>query len=279
MAICIIVGLALGSFINALVWRLHEQGKARPQGKAKSKPKSDDLSITKGRSMCIHCHHTLAWYDLIPVISWLTLRGRCRYCSKPIGWQYPVVELATAILFALSYKAWDRPLDGANLITLIVWLGILVGLLALFVYDLRWMMLPNRIIKPLASLALLYALVTIINADSPLHALIQVLLAVLVLGGLFWALFQISGGNWIGGGDVKLGFVLGLLAATPVQAVLLLFLASVLGTLVAIPLMVAHKAKTTTRLPFGPFLITACVVVVLYGQQIITWYNHLFLIN
>src|SRR5690606_19684146 len=105
IAALVILGLCLGSFVNALVFRLHMQMKASEKHRGKKVQKAK-LSIVSGRSMCVHCHHELAWYDLIPVLSWLTLGGKCRYCHKPIAWQYPLVELATAALFALSYVYW-----------------------------------------------------------------------------------------------------------------------------------------------------------------------------
>src|SRR5690348_8244818 len=106
------LGLGLGSFVNALVWRLHEQELAEEEPKhkrAKGKARqlsAKELSIVSGRSMCPDCHHELAPQDLIPVLSWLWLRGKCRYCSKPISWQYPLVELVTAALFIVSYLSW-----------------------------------------------------------------------------------------------------------------------------------------------------------------------------
>src|SRR5690242_7308270 len=108
----VVLGLCLGSFVNALVWRLHEQEElkiAKPKGWRK---RLRELSIMRGRSMCPHCRYQLAVVDLVPVVSWLSLRGKCRYCSKPIGWQYPVVEAGVAVLFALSYVWWPLALHG-----------------------------------------------------------------------------------------------------------------------------------------------------------------------
>src|SRR3954465_436221 len=105
IAVLVVLGLCLGSFVNALVWRLHEQEEGGSKKAAAKK-----LSIIKGRSMCPHCKHALKPIDLIPVISWLSLRGKCRYCSKPISIQYPIVELSTALLFVVSYIWWPEPL-------------------------------------------------------------------------------------------------------------------------------------------------------------------------
>src|SRR5690606_2157613 len=95
-----ILGLCVGSFVNALVWRLRMQ---ESSGKKKSDRK---MSISRGRSMCPHCRHELSAVDLVPVFSWLFLGGKCRYCRKPISKQYPLVELVTSILFIASYVFW-----------------------------------------------------------------------------------------------------------------------------------------------------------------------------
>ena len=267
----ILLGLCFGSFVNALVWRVHEQSKAK-------KPvKNAQLSVLKGRSMCPHCHHALAAKDLIPLLSWLSLRGKCRYCGKPIGWQYPVVEVSLALLYVASYIWWPVDLQGLQIGVFAVWLAILIGLLALLVYDVRWSLLPNRLMYPLGYLAGLMAVLAIIDADNPVRALVNVLLAVLVGGGIFYAMFQFSAGKWIGGGDVKLGWLLGLVLMTPAKAFLMIFLAAVLGSLASLPLLAAKRLNRKSTIPFGPFLIAAAIVTQLFGPDIIHWYQQTFL--
>lgn len=257
-----ILGLALGSFVNALVWRIHEQSTGK---------KSKKHSIMRGRSMCPHCKHELSVADLIPVLSWLALKGKCRYCAKPISWQYPAVELSTAALFAVSYLFWPEKLQGAEWIQFVIWLACLTGFVALIVYDLRYMILPNRIIFPLIVLASLGALIESVaeNSIDPLRAS---LLGLIIGGGLFYLLFVLSDGAWIGGGDVKLGFLLGILVGGPGQAVLMLFLASLLGTLVALPFLLAKRWSAKNKIPFGPFLITGAIIAQLFGVTILDWY-------
>ena len=97
IVIFFVLGVCFGSFVNALVWRIHEQSKPKKKRAASDK----ELSVVSGRSMCPNCKHTLSTKDLLPVISWLTLGGKCRYCSKPISWQYPSVEMLTALLFVV----------------------------------------------------------------------------------------------------------------------------------------------------------------------------------
>lgn len=267
----IVLGLCFGSFVNALVWRLHEQTKP------KAKQARGDLSITKGRSVCTHCGHVLQPIDLIPVVSWLAVRGKCRYCHRPIGWQYPVVELLTAGLFCLSYVAWPLELQGIAVAQFGVWLAILVLFVALAVYDLRWMVLPDRLVSVLTALAGLYVGMDALRAGS-LAVFWGAFLGVVCLAGLFYVIFQVSGGKWIGGGDVKLGVSLGMLAGSPVQSILLLFLASLAGTIIVLPLLLTGKKRMSQKLPFGPFLIVATILVCLFGAALITWYKNQFLL-
>lgn len=265
----VVFGLCLGSFVNALVWRVHEQSK---KNNAKL-----DLSIANGRSMCPNCHNKLQIKDLIPVLSWLSLRGKCRYCRKPISAQYPLVELATALLFAGSYIWWPVDFDAIQYILFVIWLLLLVGFMALTVYDLRWYLLPNRIMAPVAWLAGLFAGISTIAADRPLTALINTVLAVLIGGGIFYLLYQLSGGKWIGGGDVKLGWLLGMIAGTPARALLFIFIASIAGTLVSLPLLATKRLKKSQVIPFGPFLILGLIVTQLFGSDILDWYQRVFL--
>lgn len=274
IAILAVLGLAWGSFINALVWRLHEQASSSKRAK---KASTKDLSILNGRSMCPSCRHTLAASDLIPLVSWLVLKGKCRYCKKPISIQYPLVEAGTALIFVGSYLLWPLTLAGtASLAVFGLWLAIVIPLVALAIYDLKWQLLPNRLVLPLGLLALAQAIVTIASAGDPLKSLIYHLIAAAIDGGLFYLIFIVSSGNWIGGGDVKLGSALGLIAATPGKAVLLLFLAALAGMLVSLPLMASKKLGRKSAIPFGPFLILATALVVLFGQDIVNWYTSLF---
>lgn len=264
VVILAVLGLCFGSFVNALVWRLHQKQKTD------NKKQKAELSIINGRSMCPHCHHTLAWYDLLPVASWLSLKGRCRYCHKPIGWQYPIVEIMTALTFIISYLYWPYGFDSAGITLLVFWLAILVGFMALTVYDLRWFMLPDKIVFPITGLGVLAIVIYVIIEGSPGY-LIDPLVGGLSLFGLFYAIFHASKGAWIGGGDVKLAFLLGLLAGGFLESMLLLFVASIIGTAVSLPFLVIKKLKAKSQIPFGPLLIMATFIVYLFGVSLLDW--------
>jgi len=266
--ILFVLGLAAGSFINALVWRLHEQKKGKK-----------NLSIINGRSICPNCRHKLAWYDLLPLVSWLLLKGKCRYCKKPISSQYPLVELLTGLVFAGSYIFWlgTVNLDGQWLL-LTAWLISSVGLIALAVYDLRWMLLPNRIIYPTLIAAVLGRAGYIIFFEPrPLHALLLWVFSLLIASGVFFVLFSVSDGKWIGYGDVRLGLITGTLLADPQKSLAMLFIASFIGTLVILPSLLAGKRNMASKLPFGPFLILATGIMVVFGDSILNWYKDLIL--
>jgi prepilin signal peptidase PulO-like enzyme (type II secretory pathway) len=263
-----VFGLMWGSFINAVVWRLHEQSKKRKSSK--------NISIISGRSMCVHCKHELAWYDLFPVASWLALKGKCRYCRKNISPQYPIVELITGVTFAASYLIWPHTvhLNGQWLL-LTTWLVSSVGLLALLIYDVRWMLLPNKIIYPSLAVAFIGRLAYLILFENrPDHGLLLWILAVLISSGVFYVLYMVND-KWIGFGDVRLGLITGTLLADPQKSLAMIFIASLLGSLIAVPDLIRGKKTMASRLPYGPFLIAATAIMVLWGDSLLNWYKSL----
>jgi prepilin signal peptidase PulO-like enzyme (type II secretory pathway) len=250
-----VLGLLFGSFVNAFVWRLHEH--------------KDWVS---DRSECPHCHHKLAAIDLVPVFSWLALGGKCRYCRKKIP-DSPLVELAVSALFVLSYIYWPESMEGTGLFAFVCWLLFLVGFVALAVYDLKWFLLPNTVVFPLIGLTAVLVVGRLILSGDWGQALGSVVGAA-VIWGLFYLIHIFSKGEWIGFGDVKLAVALGALAGGILPALTLLFIASFIGLLASLPLVLAGKANRKSHLPFGPMLIAATVVVVLFGPNIIDWYAH-----
>jgi len=252
-----LLGLCFGSFVNALTWRLRK--------------KKDWVN---GRSQCVHCGFTLAAIDLIPVLSWLMLRGKCRYCGKKID-DNPLVELSLGLTFLLSYIFWPSPIEGGQLYLFIAWLISSVGLMALLVYDARWTLLPNKLIYPTALIASLGNLGYLATAAGKTDFLISWLSSVLVASGIFLVLYIISKGKWIGYGDVRLGLLTGTLLHSPSISFMMIFLASILGTLFVLPSLIKGKMGFGARLPFGPFLIVATVICLVFGQRLLDWYTSL----
>ncbi len=259
-------GLSFGSFVNALVWRIRELESTS------SKKKRKVLSPISGRSMCPRCKHELGPLDLLPVLSWVFLRGKCKYCKKPISWQYPLVELIGAVVFVASYLFWPVTLVGTLWIAFIVWLAIITVLLALAIYDLRWMELPDSLVVVLSVFSVIFVLVQFAVQAISVSELISSMFSAGLLFAVFYILFQVSKGRWIGGGDVKLAPALGLLAGSLASVALVVFIASLIGSIIGIPLLIFKKQKHQIKLPFGPLLIIGLLVVFFYGNNIINWY-------
>jgi prepilin signal peptidase PulO-like enzyme (type II secretory pathway) len=226
------------------------------------------------RSECPHCHHVLAPKDLVPVLSYVSLKGKCRYCKEPIQ-DTPLAELLLPTVWIASYIFWPVQLEGAGLFQLIAWLILWIGFAALFIYDLRWFLLPNKIVFPLIGLSAVQVLVMPIAYHYSWHTVLGAALGALTLSGIFYLIFQMSDGKWIGGGDVKLAIALGLLAGDPLRSALLLFFASLIGTLAATPQLIKNGMRAKTMVPFGPLLIAGLLLVQLFGSTIISWYSGL----
>ena len=234
MAIIIFLfGLAIGSFLNCLIYRLeHNQ------------------SFLRGRSYCPHCRHQLDLWDLIPVLSFLILRGKCRYCQQKISWQYPLVEIFTGLIFLLII---NYQLSIINFI-------IAPFLIIIFIYDLKHYIIPDKIIYPAILIA---AIFNFTNWLSALGAAAFFLIIVLV-----------SRGKWMGVGDIKLGFLMGLLLDWP-SVLIALFLAFMTGAIIGIGLIISGKKSLKSEVPFGPFLVFGTFIALFFGQRIIERYLQL----
>jgi prepilin signal peptidase PulO-like enzyme (type II secretory pathway) len=186
-----------------------------------------------------------------------------------------VLEIGVAVLFVLSYLYWPFALLSYLELTIVLfglWLVAVVLMTLLLVYDLRWMLLPDKVVAMLFGVSLAYIGVREAFLGFDIVSIWQIVGSVAITSGLFWLLYQFSDGRWIGGGDVKLGVPLGIFIAEPIRAALMLFLASVLGSVVGVALMTRSGKSGSLKIPFGPFLIVATVIVVLFGDGIIDWY-------
>lgn len=235
-------GTILGSFFNALVWRFLRR----------------DRSIAEKHSVCIHCGHTLAPYDLIPVASYVLLFGRCRYCHKSIPWHYPVVEIATGAVVVLPFLVWgfSWKAGAAGMLALV--------LLPLFLLDLRYKILPDVLTLP--------GLLVGIVVGIAFHRTFESIVIGGILGAGFFALqYAVSRGKWIGDGDIRLGGIMGL--ALGWQLVLVaLALAYVSGAAVSVLLLSTGKKQWTSELPFGVFLTCATYAALLWGTPALNAY-------
>ncbi|PIZ88011.1 MAG: prepilin peptidase [Candidatus Nealsonbacteria bacterium CG_4_10_14_0_2_um_filter_39_15] len=261
-------GLVMGSFLNCIIYRL-QTGE----------------SFLKGRSFCPHCRHALSWQDLIPVFSFLILKGKCRYCQKPISWQYPLVELATGIIFLLI--VWNLEFGIClefGIWNLLFYLLISCFLIIIFVYDLKHYIIPDAVIYPAIAIAFLYQLFRMLNfVNWNLFGIWNVESGILrpissaFLASLFFlAIVFLSQGKWMGLGDVKLAFLMGLFLGFP-NILVALFLAFFIGAIIGIGLIISGKRTLKSEVPFGPFLITGTFIALFWGNQITNWYLSLFI--
>jgi len=274
-------GLALGSFAGAMVWRLRAQ-QLREDAKHKQKvPVHDKEQVAKiphaplsqDRSVCLHCGHALHWSDLIPVVSWVALRGKCRYCHKRIGWTEPALEIGTAVFFVVSFLFWPTDLSTpVEFVQLAIWLIAGVGMAILFVYDAKWFLLPDKVVFPLIGLGFINAVLVIATAHIPVAALFDVLLSCGILSGIYYLLYIYSGHQWVGFGDVKLGLALALLLANWQLALIALFLANLIGTIAILPLLLRGDLKRQAHVPFGPLLIAGWALAGIFGADFVSWY-------
>lgn len=245
----VISGLISGSFLNAFIWR-HRRGRTL---------------LT--RSECPHCGGKLAWFDLIPILSFLRLGAHCRYCHSKISWQYPIVEAVTALLFLLSVNVFSPQSDFSGILNIVLIWYLLWVFLGIFIYDLRYGEIPDKFTIP----AVIIFLILPWRSELVWR---EHLLSGLVGGGFFALQLLISKGKWVGGGDIRLGALMGLILGLP-KLLLALVLAYLSGALLGIGLILSGKKTLQSRLPFGTFLSAAAVAALFYGKFLINWYMEL----
>ncbi|HEU0266113.1 MAG TPA: prepilin peptidase [Candidatus Saccharimonadaceae bacterium] len=279
-----IVGLIFGSFAGAQVWRLRARrlDRAKAAGAAYDKREYKRLAplmhrtMRDDRSRCLSCGHELAARDLLPLVSWLSTGGRCRYCHTRIGVFEPLMELGMAVAMVLVYVFWPYPLTTpASIVELILWLVALVPLGILFAYDLKWFQLPESLTAPLIVLGVIVAVLHITLAPNHGAALLSTLGGVAILSGVYFVLWLVSRGRWIGDGDIVLGLGLALLLSDWELSFIALFAANFLGCLIVIPGLARRKISRTTEVQFGPLLIAGAIIALLAGHSILHWYGGL----
>ncbi|MBZ9578329.1 prepilin peptidase [Patescibacteria group bacterium] len=247
-------GLAVGSFLNSIIHRLHT---------------GESFLFT--HSYCPHCKHKLSWQDLIPILSFLILKGKCRYCKKKVSLQYPLVESATGILFILTTHYTLLTISYESLLFTVYCLLLSCFLIIIFVYDLKHYIIPDKIIYPAIGIAFIYNILYSYFIIHNSYFLVNSLLAAFTGGLSFLFIFLLSGGKWMGFGDVKLVFFMGLFLSFP-DILVALFLAFLVGAIIGIGLISAGKKTLKSEVPFGPFLVTGAFIAFCFGNQIVNWY-------
>jgi len=240
-----LLGLCVGSFLNVVVYRLNH-----------------GFSPLKGRSFCPKCKKKILWYDNLPLLSFVILRGRCRFCHSPISWQYPLVELATGVLTLLTVYLSLFTLKTTGL-AVVYHLLVTYALITLFVSDLLYQTLPDEIIYP--TLGLIFAW-TLFRGD-----LLMALLAAVTAAAFFILLIVVTRGKGMGWGDVKLVGLMGLFLGFP-GLVIALILAFLTGATTGVILVLLRKKRLGDQISFGPFLTSATWISFFWGQKIWQFY-------
>ena len=223
--------------------------------------------------MCPKCKKQISWFDNIPVVSFLALKAKCRNCKKPISWQYLIVELTTAILFSLVFYVSSQMFTDFALFTPYFWLivttklFILSVLIVVFLYDLKWYLILDIITLPSIVIIFCLNLLTGMSWSS-------MLISAIIGGSFFLIQFLVSHGKWIGGGDVRLGFLMGIILGWP-NILVALFLSYILGSIIGVGLIIIKKKKMDSQIPFGVFLTASTLITMLWGAQMLDWYLSL----
>lgn len=263
-----ILGTVIGSFLNVVIWRL---------------PRDQKLT---GRSKCPNCHHQLIWLDLIPVLSFLFFGAKCRYCSKNISWRYPLIEILVGILFILAVVlvgSIDILNIGNSWIKIVEYWFIFSTLIVVFITDLEHYLILDKIIYPATIVVLvlnfLGYVVFKIDPTSNYFLVLGNSIVGMIAGFLpFYLLWKFSKGRWMGLGDAKFGLFLGAILGFP-QILLSYFIAFLLGTVVAIPLLATGKKELSSKLPFGTFLAVSALITLWFGPALMAWYFGLIGLN
>ena len=260
-----ILGAIFGSFACCQAWRIHERLNQRSLG---------------ARSICLNCHHRLAWYDNLPIFSWLALRGRCRYCRHPIGFAEILSEFGLGFTFVLiahhflfnSISSISSPLvfltaatsQSAILIPFLILLVSFVLFWILLIYDARWGELPVFLMLLLIPLALAFHLTTTEKLN-----LLQPILAIGLLAGLYYLLYFFSHEKLVGGGDWLLCISIAIFLGRLELALFELFLSNFLASLFSLPQILR---KSRTPIPFGPFLILALLLILSFKSTLLHFF-------
>ncbi|TFB07960.1 prepilin peptidase [Candidatus Atribacteria bacterium MT.SAG.1] len=261
--IIFIFGTFIGSFLNCVIYRLENK-----------------QSFLKGRSFCPECKHKLYFFDLIPVFSFIFLKGKCRYCEKRISFQYPLMEIIIGLLFLLilNFQFGYSQFSILNLLTSIRFLYLLTAsslLIIVFIYDLKHYIIPDKVIYPLIGITFFYQL--IYNFQAVDSSFWSFFLSALGAAGFFFFIWFFSKGKCMGFGDVNLAFFMGLFLGWP-NILTALFSAFFIGAIIGIGLIILGRKKLKSQVPFGPFLITGTFIALFWGQNLINWYLDFLLL-
>lgn len=252
-----VIGLIFGSFLNSYLYRL-------------------DCPSEQRHSFCPKCLHQLYFLELIPVFSFIFLKGRCRYCSQQISWQYPLVELAAGFLF-LAFSLFINARFGApfGFISLIYYWILSLLLIVIAAYDIKHFIILDRALFPAIILTFSYLLFKVFQ-DNDIFAFLNFIVTAILMAMAFLLIYFLSQGRWLGFGDVKLTFFIGLSLGFP-NILPGLFFTFLAGAIIGLGFMLFKNKGLKSQIPFAPFLIAGQLFAIFFGQEAITLYLNLFL--
>ena len=266
IALAGLLGLLVGSFLNVVIYRMPKMMEQQWASECSelsgvvAETAVEKLSLMSPRSRCSNCGHSLSWYENIPVISYIFLRGKCSVCGTSFGLRYPAVELATACLFAFCAWRWGSTLTAA------AWCGFSAALLALAFIDWDTTLLPDDITLPLLWAGLILSAVQLNPGVTLSAALWGAVAGYMSLWLVYWAFKLVTGKEGMGYGDFKLfaalGAWFGWTALVPI-----ILMASVIGALVGIAMKLSNGLREGGYVPFGPFLAAAGFTAMVFGAQ------------
>jgi len=250
ITISALFGLSFGSFLNSFEWRL-KQGR----------------SVLKERSMCPSCGMPVRWYDNIPVISFVILGGRCRDCQVKFSWQYLAVELWMGLVFVFIFWFEFNAVQYFSPVIFLQWFIVWV-LTFIFIYDLKYMEVVDSVTLGAAGI------IFILGGFVFWNNFTSMLIGVAIGAGFFLLQFVISKGKWVGGGDIRIGLLMGVILGWELLLVAL-WIAYVIGAIVGVGLLITKKKGMKSEVAFGTFLTVATFFTMFWGEPIIDWYLRL----
>lgn len=256
LIVSFVFGTIIGSFLSVVIYRDHKKMKMN----------------MRSRSICPHCKEKIHPKYLIPIVSYMLIGGKCAYCKKKISPHYFFIEVVSGLTMAITFATWTfiqvKPELNFMLIPFLnfaFYATIFSFLIAIFFYDLSYKLIPDKFSLPAIAIATIGGL--LLKTVTPLSML---------AGGvgifLFFAVqFYASKGRWVGGGDLRLGALIGVLLGWKLGLVALL-MAYLIGSIVSLPLLLLKKVGRKTQIPFGPFLISGVFIAIFLGDKLVNWY-------
>lgn len=244
-----IIGAAVGSFLNVVIDRTTQGGSI----------------IGPWRSYCDHCKATLATLDLVPIFSFVGLRGRCRYCHHKLSWQYPIVEMLSGTLFASTFYFLSVS-SVFSILSIVYFLLVISVLLVVATVDLKFSLIPTSLVFATSLVTLFWNYFHLSSSEFVASVVLATVLAI-----FFGVIVFLTRGRGMGSGDIPLVFLLGLFLGWP-KGLAAVFLAFLTGAIISVALLLLGKKTFGQTIPFAPFLIVASIMVFFWGESLINWY-------